>query len=415
MIFKESTLLSGAMILACIIGYCFNPLLVGRVLGPEGIAQLGAYLAIYQILVFPSTPIGFILIKDLILKGQELGAQGIEIFRSKVLRQHFVGMLALVVLVCCVSPLLATVLNLKSSLVIVAASLTSLTAYLYQICRSYLQAMLKFDQLAVSIVFEPLFRLLIGGLAVFAGYLFWGSVAAYFFGFLLAGIYAYFAISANLSERSVTPKGFVQKAENTSSNTLCIWVYSFYLTYAMSIDTLVVKIFYEDFEAGQLIAAMTIVKLFFPVVIGVASVAYSRVCKAIAAGHKANLVLLNSLCVMLLFGAGYFAVCYLFSKPIIELAYGNEFVGSSGLLKWGVLAVLPFGFVSLLANYLIARGAKWLEIGLIVGIFFQVGLMALFQSSLGSLLFLFGVGYVVQVIFIVCVIILNYSARLSTA
>jgi O-antigen/teichoic acid export membrane protein len=110
---------------------------------------------------------------------------------------------------------------------------------------------------------------------------------------------------------------------------------------------------------------------------------------------------------MTILTSGFGALLFFFwSKPILHLFFGERYLGSAEILKYYALAMLPMGLLTILTQYLIARGHALFGYVVLAGAALEIGLIYWLHSSLLSIvsivgtvgIILFSVGFIFSLI-----------------
>lgn len=385
-------MVSSASVIAAAVGYVFNPLIVGRALGPEGIAVLGAFLSLNFALSFAQTPVGFVLTRYAAQynANQKPGMVATLITRSfkKLSTYALILFIPLAVL----SPWLADYLNLKSVTPVLAAVLLAYVGLLLTMVRAPLQGLLRFSRFSLVLLADPISRLLFGASLLWVGRGLSGAMAAYVSGYLAAMALALWVLRDILWH---SPKEPVDHLEILAS-AVPVGMYSLYLAFALSVDGLLVKHYFPDTRAGFYMAASTLSKMVFIVIHPVATVSFSLMCDAVARNEHVlklfvkNLALTSFICIF------FVAASFLFPTLIVNFTYGSEFAQTIPLLPFACLALIPFLFTLNFSNYCLARKTRTFVYGLMVGALLQFLMIVFYHQTLMQVLLAYGVGGIAQ-------------------
>lgn len=391
---KNTLLLTSASIFAAGLGFLFNPFLIARPLGPDGIAILGTFLSVYQCLLFPQRPLSLLLTQSI----AHAGANGEPGNVGQLLRQiqkKILGWgLPLLIVLIIVSPSIAQFLNLQSTAPIIYAGFfamagISLTAF--DVC---FQAQLRFRWAALILCLPPFFRVLIGLVILVTGIHIQAVLLCFVLSFVFTLIIACRA-QPDVFRQSTSSALVAENKMPISSG----WIYSVFLAVTLSIDVLLVKHYFAETDAGFYIAAATLAKMMFIIFTPISSVSYSMMCHDVANQknplyhHLRSLGLLLASCLTMVGG------CVLFSSLIIRLVYGNAFMPAAAYLPQIAVALLPLVILMQWGQFQFAKKNTLFIYGFGLGTIVQLFLMLCYHQSIAEIILMYGIGGSCQLIF----------------
>jgi O-antigen/teichoic acid export membrane protein len=377
----ESLLVIAASLAGAVVSYVFNPLFLAPLLGKEGIATVGAFLFLYFALSFPQRPAG-ITIAKYVAHHQAQGSPGqaatvIANSLKKLLQYGFFAGIA----VSLFSRPLARYLNLDSVFPVLAAVILAYAGLIFTAVLSSLQGLLRFRAYALLWLLDPVFRLFFGAGLVLAGFRISGVFFGYIGGYLAAtgvGLWCLRSLLRYPRKEPVNPREMY-------AYSLPACAYSAYMAFVMSADGLMAKHYFPAAEAGIYVAASTIAKMMFVVIIPLINVSFSFMSDAVARRESPDHFLAKTLRYA---AAGSVLMTLLsFAAPslLIRLTYGPEFTAAGAILPLTVLALIPPAFAFIYSHYCMARNAGLFVYGLALGSVIHVMLLLLLHGSLFQL------------------------------
>ncbi len=387
---------SGIMLLATLVtntSLLFFHMYMSRMLGPADFGILASFLSICFIVALPVSTIQTVMAKYVSRlkthqQHREIGFLYLR-FLKKLLPYGLLGLAVFILS----SGYIASFLQIPSRIPLILLGTVLFLSVIVPTARGTLQGLQRFGHLGANMSLEGILRFLLSFSLVYLGMGVAGAVGgmalAAVAAFLVALIPLRFLFRAGFSPSHKVLKDAVESGE----------IYTFFWMVGLSllcfaflanIDLILVKHFFDPFEAGHYSALSVIGRGFLSVAMAIALTLFPKV----AEQHERKLdpfsILTRSLLVsMVLFGSGIL-VCFLFPRIVIRTIYGPQYEVISPLLRMFAVAITPLGLTYILVNYNLARhrtSSIWI---LMVGAAVYTALLALFHSSLKQVVFILG-------------------------
>ncbi len=387
---RQSLFLAGVSILAAVISYLFNPILTAPYLQPEGIAVLGTFLSFHFVLTFFQRPVEIALIRA-VSSGSGNPRKILFVFR-KVVPQLLALAFGGGALLLLASPWVKSYFHLRTLDPFVLAVALSILGFLLTVARTPLLGFSLYGAYGLALLIDPAARL-IAGLACTRWN--WGAdamLSSYMAGYAAACVVSVIALGAVLKKIQGKEEAHTEFWGSSGP----FFVYSLLISWALSVDALMVKHYFTEREAGFYMAAATIAKMVFVIVTPVAQVSFAEFCRAAAAGKSLRPLLAKGVAIILAAIGGMAAVSFLFSKVIIRVTYGEAFMESAGLLIYVFFAIAPVALLFIQGYYYFARGRHLFLYGMAAGALIQLAGAALFHQTMIQAALVFGAGGFLQ-------------------
>lgn len=390
----QSLVVIGASVLVAVFGYLFNPILVSRPLGPEGISELGVFLSLCVFLCFPQRPLDSFLIRYTATQNAKNKSENIKSGAAQCLKLSFgVNTLLLGAVVILAHPL-QTLFHLRSTFPILGAVAFAYLAVVQTILRSLLQGLRWYGKYSLSLLIESFSRLLLGAFLLLVGFTVGNTMALHFIASALSTLLSYWFL-----------RPLIQKSKHSGIADPISWkgiptlfLYSLCIASALSIDVLMVKHYFPSAEAGLFIAASTLAKMTAVIIGPITTVAYSFFCDAEAKREKIKPLLWRGGLFILFFTLVLLAPVVIFPDLIIRITYGADFTKATPLLVPAFLAFIPTSFISLLCNYFLSKHRESFVYGLSLGCVLQFIFILCFHASLVTVFWASALGVISQLI-----------------
>lgn len=355
------------------ISYIYH-LFVGRMLGPESYGELAAIISLMGLFAATFSFLGLVIVK-FVSAAKENQLQGLfSWFMKKAL---FISV-AIGGLVVILTPFISEFLHLRNSLVIMLAPIFCLTV-ISLVYRSFLQGLLKFKELVLSTNFDVVGRLIFGLILIFLGFSVFGAVL----GMLLSTIAALLLLRYYLRDyrfnKSDSSFKDGKKVFSYSAPILLASVSTFSL---FSSDVILVKHFFDAYEAGIYAALSTLGKVIFFGTAPVSSVMFPLISKRHAQGMGYKKILLMSMGLTLVISCGVLVIYYVFPELMITILYGEKYISASVNLFWFGLFMAIFTLGSLVLNFYLSREKTKVVIFVVAAAIIQILGIWFFHGSI---------------------------------
>lgn len=380
---RGTLIVIGGLVVASAVGYIFNPLLIAPILGPKGVAVLGAFLYLFAMLTFPQTPLAIMMIRYT----SDYNAAGnpgkvTALIRGMMKKVSAAGLIFALVLAF-FSPAIARYLKLASPAPVLAAIALAYVQLIATVFQAPLQGLLRFNHFIGSMIADPVCRLLIGGLLLAIGLGAGGAMIGYLAGAGACLFAAWWFLRKDI--RTEVPQGPVDFSE-CYAYALSACLYAAYLAFAQSIDGLMVKHYFPDQAAGIYIASASLAKLILIPIGPLSNVAFSFMSDSVSRKKDPASILKKTAA---LAAAFYLAELLLFCcapRLIIRLTYGRDFLDAAAILPFSAVAMFPLCFIMIFAQLGLANKDNRFVIGLLAGGAIHFLLLVLVHHSLPALI-----------------------------
>jgi len=337
--FFRSKLIIGSFILTIgtLVGGAGNylyHLLMGRMLGPTDYGILVSLISLSYLLSIPVGAISLVIVKFVsTFKGKkEIGAIStlFKISTKKVLPFSFLVLLIFLIL----TPLITSFLHLPSSLPFIIVLGVFFIGVFSTINRAVLQGLLRFDYISLSGVLEVVLKLIVAVLFVIYGF----KVNGALFGFLIAGVFAYFftfyplrfLLKKNQRELNLNGKEMFNFALPVFFSTLAF-------TSLYTSDMVLVRHFFPDQQAGLYAALSTLGKIIYFLAGPVIVVMFPMISERHASGEKYKNLFLASIGLVVIICFLGTTAYFLFPSLIIRILFGSQY--SSAIPYLGLFGI----------------------------------------------------------------------------
>jgi O-antigen/teichoic acid export membrane protein len=329
---------------------------VARALGPAEFGALGSLLAAYLILSVPLSTLSLLFARSVATFVAHQNTAGTaSLLRIGLISLGLLGTMGLSV-IALISPQIATFLQISSSVSVILTGLAIAYAPSLSAVRGALQGLQNFAHLSFNISFEAAIRLLGVVFLVGVGFGLNGAIGAYGLAPLLALVVGLFSLRRFLTEGGPLDKLSLQAPPQ---NWLGFFVLFTCLAAMNQIDVVVVKHFFHPEEAGLYNAAASLGKTLLFVVGVLSHTMFPKVTEAQAQG-------INSLPILKEYLAYVIGLCtlgivtiWVAASQLLEVTFGQSYVGAAPLLRLFGLAVGLMALVSILVHYRAAVNDMW--------------------------------------------------------
>lgn len=315
------------------INYVYH-LVMGRMLGPAAYGELSAFFSLIGLLSIVPMSFGTVVIKFI---ASSKNNNEVASFVSWFLKPVIYISIALCVGVLVFSQGLARYLNTDNLTAVVLIALSFLFALPSALYRSALQGLIKFPQVVISLVSETTTKLLAGIILVWFGFGVSGAVG----GLILAVITGWLISYSFIKKYTKSEKIAAINPKEILIFSLPVLLQTAAMTSLMSIDVVLVKHFFPDFEAGIYAAVSTLGKILLFASAPVATVMFPIVTARYNRGEKYISIFLLSL-LMTVGGTGLIIFVYAtLPELVINMLYGSKYLpGSYLVVPYAIYAAL---------------------------------------------------------------------------
>lgn len=351
---KNSMILFVVMMSGNFLNYLFQ-IFMGRQLQVEEYGQLSALLSIISILGVISLVVTMITAKYTVQYEHRQQA-------SKL--RHLVVSMILVVSVCSgaiivlgfiCSPWIGSALKISNHILVLYSIVAGAVCLFSSVVLGILQGLKRFFHYGIMNLLAILGKLLFSILLVAIGWHLYGPLSAYVIGIALSFCYGFFHIRDRVhgadAENSI--KFEWNDFFSYAGKVLLIQVLISIITNG---DILLVKYFFSDQDAGLYSSAMVVGKISMYAAMAIVAALFPMTMERVTKGVGTHRLLYKSL----IYSGGIAILCALilnlFSRPVIQLLYGQQYIESASLLLPVSAFVLPVTLFTIMMNYQLATG-----------------------------------------------------------
>lgn len=357
------------------INYIYH-MTMGRVLGPSDYGVLAALISLVTILaIFPQS-LSLVIVKFV---SSAKSKNEIRLIYSLLNKKIYYLSFGLVFIISIFSSNISDFLNINNTFLLYLVSIGFFFFIPAAFYRAILQGMLRFGLFVGSIFSDTLIKLILGLALVLLGLKVFGALL----GILIAsiagwGLSFYFLKDIRRTQKSNS----IIKMKSIFLYTIPVFLQFITLTSFYSSDVLLVKHFFDSFNAGIYASVSSLGKIIFFAVAPVTSVMFPIISMKNSNNEKFIKVFLLTLGITLFFSSVIIFIYFLFPDLAISLLFGKAYLsGSQILLPYGLfITVLSLAWVVINFNLSIGK-VKTVFIPCI-GALLQIILIVYFHSSL---------------------------------
>ena len=349
---KHASIMFITSIIAGVCNYAYQ-LYMGRALGPEDYSVFGSLFAISYIIFVLSGTIqtsGARFISKFIGEGNKTGNIN-YLLRGLIKRMFFLGIIVFLFFIFA-SSWIASFLNIESTIPVIIVGSVLLFSLLLPVNLGALQGLQKFKWLGSNSVINFSSKLLFGVILVSIGFGVNGALGAMIIASAIALVISFIPLKSFLSPNYKVNPGF--NFSELYRYSLPTMLAMFCSAVPANIDVIIVKHFFDAYDAGLYTAASVLGKivLFLPAAIG--TVMFPKVSMVNANGGNTK-ELLNKSLIYTAFLSGLLTVGYWFFPSIVVGApFGHIYLEAVPLVKFYGLAMLFFSLTIVLMRYALA-------------------------------------------------------------
>jgi len=391
---RSSLLVVAASLIAGVVSYLFNPLLIAPRLGAEGIAILGAALSLYSAFTFPHRPIALTVIRYVShYQAMDKPGSAANVIIRSFRKLLIFGTLALILLGF-TSPALAHFLNLKSVWPVLGGLFLAYLGLFQTVAFFSLQGLLRFNPFAAAFMADPVARILTGLILLGVGLTVPAVLIAYMTGFVVSIGLGCWYLKDLLFYRE---KGAVDRTEIYRYG-IPTFFFSLYTALVLSADGLMAKHYFSDFDAGIYFAAATLSKILLAVFLPLAFASFSHMSDAASRKTDARLLFRKTLLMVLGLCIAFGSVFFLIPSLIIKLTYGSSFASAGPLLGISCLALIPVVITQIYSHYCLALKQYGFLYGLMGGVTIRLVLIMRYHQDWYQLIYASLAGGIAEII-----------------
>ncbi|MFA4887217.1 MAG: oligosaccharide flippase family protein, partial [Candidatus Nanoarchaeia archaeon] len=255
-----------------------------------------------------------------------------------------------------------------------------LFSLLMPVPRGILQGLQSFKSLGINLTLEGLVKCTVGIGLILLGFKVYGAIIGVVLSILFAFLFTYKPLKSYL----IRTKEIVV-SKDVYSYAFPVFIALLILTSYYTLDVLLVKHYFPEAEAGYYAALSLIGKMIFFATFAIGNVMFPKVAEMHAL-NKDNEHLLNKSLSFMGLGAviaiiGYFV----FSKLIVSLLFGKDFLSITPLVGWIGIAMAFFSLTYLLSLYNLSINRTKFIYLLAFFLILELTLIFLYHNSLAQI------------------------------
>ncbi len=352
-LFTNSFIIFVGATIGSVFSYLFN-MMMGRMLGPELYGDFSALLSLLIIVSAGGTAVITVSMKyssDLYAK-KNIGAI-FKLFKYFTKYLLYAGALIFIVGLLLINPI-ADFLSISNKYAIIIVLASMVVGLIIMVNKGILQGVQNFKALSTIAIIEMVLRLAIGLLLVYVGFALYGAVLALVVATFLTYLWSFKYLS-NLFKGGKTPnKSFRFNKNEILGYSWPTLVTAVLLTLLLNVDILLVKHYFNPYDAGLYAAVSTVAKIIFYLTGPVVGVMFPMISEKKAKKEKHYNIFLFSLLATLILGLIVLSIYAVAPGSVIKLLYGAGYVGLYSLLVEVGLVMLLYALINLMANYFMA-------------------------------------------------------------
>lgn len=381
---KRSPLVAGSLVLftgtgfASLANYLYH-LLMGRMLGPSVYGELESVIAVLYLLIILSTTLALVTAKFTAdLKGKN-NSPGIKYLFSYFTPRLILwgGIISLLLIL--ISPLVGSFLHLKTVIPLVLGSLYFFTCLPLAFNRGILQGMLKFKEMAATTICENGLKLIIAVILVWGGFRLNGAVASLF----LSGLIAWaFTVKTLAFLRKVLPQATNLNRQRIFHFAIPALINNLAFTSLYTTDVILVKHFFNSYEAGWYAALAVLGKIIFFAASPITAVMFPLVSNHKSQNKNYRHLLFGSLALVFLICLGAELIYWFFPQLMVRIMFGNDYLPISPLLAWMGAFISFYSLAFLVTNFFLSADKTGVVFLPVIAGLAQVIFIGLFHQTL---------------------------------
>jgi O-antigen/teichoic acid export membrane protein len=345
-LFSGSAIMIFGSNIANVFAYLYH-VIFGRILGPTSYGELAAIISMFGLIVVAFNYLGLVVVKFVSSSKGEHLQHIYSWFAKKVI---LLGLL-LGILVLISTSFLAEFLHIEKNVIIVIAPTIFVTVLSFMF-RAFLQGKLKFTQIALLSNSDVVGRLVFGLVFIYLGLEVFGAAI----GLLAAAIVSLLLGRYFTREYKMFSKvNDFKRGPEVLSYAAPILVGTISINSFFTTDVLLVKHFFDSYQAGLYAALSFLGKIIYFGVAPISGVMFPMVSKRHSAGGPHKKIFWLSLLMVILIAASVLTIYYFIPGFAVRMLYGSRFVDVAPyLFQFGLFMAL-FSISSFFVNYFLSR------------------------------------------------------------
>lgn len=323
-----------------------------RLLGPEIYGELGSILSLFSLLAVPLSILSLVVVKTVSsFYGRGEFDKLASFLRDQQAKVLLIGVSG-AVLIISFGPVIQNFLKLDSFLPILFLGMIFLVGGLSTVNKGALQGTLAFPSLTINSIAEVVIKLVLSVVLVYFGLQLAGALA----GPVLAALAGYLLASWQLRKirKNAQNKGKTPLAAIWREAFSPVFLTTLTLTIFFTMDVVLVRHFFTAVEAGEYAALANLGKVGYYIVGPIMMVMFPLISARVTSGRSYLLPLLGSLVLSLGASLGIIFVFLFFGQQIINLLYGQKYLGAVPYLSLYSFYMAIYGLNAILTYFILS-------------------------------------------------------------
>jgi len=374
---KQSLMMFLASMAGCVCSYLYQ-VYVGRALGPEGYGVFGSLFALFYLISIFSCTVQAGAAKFISRFNASGDQDGINAFFYCLMKKSATLGVAGFAAFCLVSPIIANFLKIGSEVDLVILGTVILFTFVTPAAGGMLQGLQMFYWLALASFLGLAGKLFFGVALVNLGYGVTGAIGALAISALVTFLLSIYPVSAYLTRRQ---NGDVCSLNDLYTYSLPAIVIMICLAAPSNLDVILVKHFFQGYEAGIYTAASVMGKIIMFLPAAITTVMFPKAAEMNCLG-KSTFRLLNKclICTCLLSGSA--AAAFALYPRIVIMIFGSGYSDAAFITMIYVALMFLFSMIIVIAQYCLATND--LIYTYLIGFFtlFEMGIITIIHETI---------------------------------
>lgn len=381
-LFLSSLILYAGFMYTNMAGYFYH-FLMARILGAADYGALDSLISLLYFLGVPMGTLGLVIVKfSSSFKGKQDGSaikSMFSVFSSKTLLVALIGLLIFALSI----PLLASFLHLKSYSALGVIGLISFVAVFVTINRSFLQGMLRFVPLSLSMVFEATLKLTLSIIFVLLGLHLFGAVLPILVGGIVAYFFTSFVLRKTFKKEKVTDD---INYKQMGRYAVPVFISMMAFTSLYTIDVVLARHFLDPMEAGYYASLSVLGRIIFFAASPISMVVFPMISEKFARGENYNKLLFLSLLLVSMIGAVISLIYLIFPSLMIGLLFGKEFLPAASNLFIFAVFIGLYSIAYLFNSFYLSIHQTKVVLLPLIGAVMQIVGLYLFHNNISEII-----------------------------
>ncbi len=347
---KNTTIIIVGNVIANVLAYAFH-FIAGRMLGPEQYGEVGSLMALFTLVAMPASALAGSISKFTSRFFVDEEYSKIAALRSRTQRDVLLFSGIVIIVFAVFSSYIANYLKIDSVFPIIIVGITLLFSLLLTLNRGVLQGLKKFKAISWNSIIEAFARLVLLALFLYFG----GSVSATVMAYGFAYFIAYLLVFPLIKEVSMaTTEGDLIDMKSVYRFSIQVFLVNIIFQTLTNLPSLFIKHYYSNEFNGYWTAALNIARISQFVTGAISMVMFPEI--VAEKNHQLRTkIFQKSMFFVFLSSSAVTLVMFLMPQVILQVLYGNKFLGAAQLLGWMGLAMAFIGSIQVWINYKLAK------------------------------------------------------------